>query len=56
MHLDIIVDDVATEVSRLDALGARLIDQDVQNVGGTQWVRMWDPELNEFCVSTGIEW
>ena len=56
MHLDVIVDDIETEVSRLEALGARRIDQDVQNLGGTRWVRLWDPEQNEFCVSTGIEW
>jgi predicted enzyme related to lactoylglutathione lyase len=56
MHLDVIVDDIETEVSRLVALGARRIDQDVQNLGGTRWVRLSDPEQNEFCVSTGIEW
>ena len=56
MHLDVIVDDIETEVSRLEALGARRIDQDVQNLGGTRWVRLSDPEQNEFCVSTGIEW
>ncbi len=56
MHLDIVVEDIAGEVHRLDALGAQRIDHDVQNVGGTRWVRMSDPELNEFCVSTGIEW
>jgi predicted enzyme related to lactoylglutathione lyase len=56
MHLDIIVDDIEAEVLRLETLGARRIDQDVQSFGGTRWVRMSDPELNEFCVSTGIEW
>jgi len=56
MHLDVIVDDVETEVRRLEGLGARRIDQDVQDFGGTQWVRLSDPEDNEFCVSTGIEW
>jgi hypothetical protein len=56
MHLDIIVDDVEADVLRLETIGARRIDQDVQSFGGTQWVRMSDPELNEFCVSTGIEW
>ena len=56
MHLDMIVDDIETEVSRLEALGARRIDQDVQTFGGTRWVRLSDPEQNEFCVSTGIEW
>ena len=56
MHLDVIVDDVETEVRRLEGLGARRIDHDVQSFGGTQWVRLSDPEDNEFCVSTGIEW
>ena len=56
MHLDIIDEDVETEVSRLEGLGARRIDQGAQNFGGTQWIRMSDPERNEFCVSTGVEW
>ena len=52
MHLDIVVDDVDAEVGRLQALGARRIDDGVQSLGGTRWVRMSDPEQNEFCVST----
>jgi predicted enzyme related to lactoylglutathione lyase len=56
MHIDIVVDDVEAEVRRLQALGARRIDEDVQSFGGTRWVRMSDPEQNEFCVSTGVEW
>jgi predicted enzyme related to lactoylglutathione lyase len=56
MHLDIVVDDIEAEVRRLQALGARRIDEDVQSLGETRWVRMSDPEQNEFCVSTGIEW
>jgi predicted enzyme related to lactoylglutathione lyase len=56
MHVDIVVDDVETEVHRLLALGARRIDDDVQTFGGTRWVVMSDPEQNEFCVSTGVEW
>ena len=56
MHLDIVVDDIDTEVHRLEALGADRIDDGVQSFGGTRWVRMSDPEKNEFCVSTGIEW
>jgi predicted enzyme related to lactoylglutathione lyase len=56
MHVDIVVDDVEAEVRRLLALGARRIDEGVQSFGGTRWVRMSDPEQNEFCVSTGIEW
>jgi predicted enzyme related to lactoylglutathione lyase len=56
MHLDIVVDDVEAEVHRLQALGARRIDDGVQSFGGTRWVRMSDPEQNEFCVSTGVQW
>jgi predicted enzyme related to lactoylglutathione lyase len=56
MHLDIVVDDIEAEVHRLQELGAHRIDEGVQNFGGTRWVRMSDPEQNEFCVSTGVEW
>jgi hypothetical protein len=56
MHLDIVVNDVEAEVRRLQALGAHRIDEGVQEFGGTQWVRMSDPEQNEFCVSSGVEW
>jgi hypothetical protein len=56
MHLDIVTTDIETEVHRLEALGARRIDDHAQSFGGTDWVRMADPEHNEFCVSTGIEW
>ncbi len=56
MHLDIVVEHIGPEIERLVALGARRIDEGVQNLGGTQWVRMSDPEHNEFCVCTGVEW
>ena len=56
MHLDIVVEDIETEVHRLQALGAHRIDEGVQSFGGTRWGRMSDPEDNEFCVSTGVEW
>jgi predicted enzyme related to lactoylglutathione lyase len=56
MHLDIVVDDIETEIHRLQPLGAHRIDEAVQKFGGTRWVRMSDPEHNEFCVSTGVEW
>jgi hypothetical protein len=56
MHLDVVVIDVEAEVRRLQALGAHRLDEGVQSFGGTRWVRMSDPEQNEFCVSTGIEW
>ena len=56
MHLDIVADNVEDEVHRLEVLGAHRIDEGVKSFGGTQWVRMSDPEQNEFCVSTGVEW
>jgi predicted enzyme related to lactoylglutathione lyase len=56
MHLDIVVDDIEVEVDRLEGLGAHRIDEGVQSFAGTRWVRMSDPEHNEFCVSTGVEW
>ena len=56
MHLDIVVDDIEAEVDRLQGFGARRLDDDVQRFDGTRWVRMADPEENEFCVSTGVEW
>jgi hypothetical protein len=56
MHLDIVVDDIEPEVERLQALGAERLDDGQQSVGDITWVRMADPEHNEFCVCTGVEW
>ena len=56
MHLDIVVDDIEPEIERLVALGAHRLDAGVQSLGETLWVRMSDPEHNEFCVCTGVEW
>jgi len=56
MHIDVIAHDIESEIARLHALGATRIDTSVQTLGGTHWVRMADPEDNEFCVSTGVEW
>jgi predicted enzyme related to lactoylglutathione lyase len=56
MHLDIVANDIEAEIRRLQGLGARRIDESVQSFGATRWVRMSDPEQNEFCVSTGVEW
>jgi predicted enzyme related to lactoylglutathione lyase len=56
MHLDIVADDLEAEVDRLQGIGAQRIDEVVQSFEGTRWVRMSDPEQNEFCVSTGVEW
>jgi Glyoxalase-like domain len=56
MHLDVVVDEIEPEVERLRALGAHRLDEGIQSLGATQWVRMADPEHNEFCVCTGVEW
>jgi predicted enzyme related to lactoylglutathione lyase len=48
LHIDLGAPDVQTEVDRLTALGASLI-QEVSE-GGMQWTIMADPEANEFCV------
>ncbi len=50
MHLDLIVDDVAAEVARIEALGARRLHPDPVRELGITWVVMADPEGNEFCV------
>ena len=49
LHLDLspIDSDRDSEVTRLEALGARLTDL---APGGSSWVVMTDPEGNEFCV------
>jgi predicted enzyme related to lactoylglutathione lyase len=50
MHLDIETPDVYTEVARLEALGARRVEQEARTELGHRWVVMADPEGNEFCV------
>ncbi|WP_433013432.1 VOC family protein [Kribbella sp. CA-294648] len=48
LHLDLRPEDQATEVARLEALGATRVDV---GQGDTQpWIVMADPEGNEFCV------
>ena len=54
MHLDVVVPDIEPEITRLEALGARRLDPTPQTFAGTDWVRIADPERNEFCVSTGV--
>ena len=56
MHLDIVTDEIEPEIERLEALGASRLHDDVRSLGETQWVTLVDPEDNEFCVCTGIEW
>ena len=48
LHLDLLVEDVEAEVSRLQALGARRLHDHTEY--GTHWSVLADPESNEFCV------
>jgi predicted enzyme related to lactoylglutathione lyase len=56
MHVDLTTDDIEVEVGRLEGLGARRLHDGIQRIGETRWVTLADPEDNEFCVCTGIEW
>jgi predicted enzyme related to lactoylglutathione lyase len=49
LHLDLLVEDVDAEVSRLQRLGARRLDDHTGY--GTRWSVLCDPEGNEFCVA-----
>jgi predicted enzyme related to lactoylglutathione lyase len=53
MHFDIETADVEGEVARLVALGAIQVDPAPISEHGTSWIRLSDPEGNEFCVCDG---
>ena len=46
-HFDLVPDDQAAEIARLESLGARLVDI---GQGEKSWVVLADPEGNELCV------
>jgi predicted enzyme related to lactoylglutathione lyase len=50
VHLDVHAADVEAEVGRLARLGAARLDERTIAEAGTSWVRMSDPDGNEFCV------
>ncbi len=50
MHFDIETPNVDEEVTRLEGLGARRLEQDALEEHGNRWVVMADPAGNEFCV------
>jgi predicted enzyme related to lactoylglutathione lyase len=56
MHIDLVIDDLEAEVTRLVGFGAARAHEGVRELGGASWVTMSDPEGNEFCVCSGIEW
>jgi predicted enzyme related to lactoylglutathione lyase len=49
VHFDIETPDVDGEVTRLESLGARVLEPPREELG-SRWVVMADPEGNEFCV------
>ena len=50
IHFDIETDDVAAEVARLEALGARPVEEHAGSK--TRWWVMQDPCGSEFCVTS----
>jgi hypothetical protein len=48
LHLDLRPEDQATEVARLERLGARRVD--VGQGDDVSWIVLADPDGNEFCV------
>jgi len=50
LHIDIHVDDIEGEAVRILGLGARRIDTIPIVEVGSRWIRMLDPEGNEFCI------
>jgi catechol 2,3-dioxygenase-like lactoylglutathione lyase family enzyme len=51
MHLDLLVDDVAREVQRLEGLGATRLTARAHHEFGQTWYVLADPDGNEFCVA-----
>ena len=45
--------DIEAEAARLEALGARRVQDDHIHEHGSTWILMNDPEGNEFCVCDG---
>ena len=50
LHIDIHVDDIEAEAARICVLGATRLDADPVEEVGSRWIRMLDPEHNEFCI------
>jgi predicted enzyme related to lactoylglutathione lyase len=50
MHLDIWVADIESEAARLEALGAKRLQENAFDENGLRWIQLADPEGNEFCV------
>jgi predicted enzyme related to lactoylglutathione lyase len=55
MHLDLLVDDLDSEVHRLEGLGARRLTATPYEEFGQTWFVLADPEGNEFCLAKDPE-
>ncbi len=53
MHIDVWVDDIESEAARLDALGAKRLQEKPFDEHGLRWIQLAVPEGNEFCVACG---
>ncbi len=49
LHIDLVADDLDTEVDRLVAAGAGLVER--RGDESFRWVTLTDPDGNEFCVA-----
>ena len=50
MHLDLWVADIDAEAARLEAIGAKRLQDTPFDEHGFRWYQFADPEGNEFCV------
>jgi predicted enzyme related to lactoylglutathione lyase len=51
LHIDVVAGDIELEAARLMAAGATRVQAEPVQEFGTAWIRMRDPEGNEFCVA-----
>jgi predicted enzyme related to lactoylglutathione lyase len=51
MHLELLVDSLEAEVTRLRGLGAATMTSVAREEFGQRWFVLADPEGNEFCVA-----
>jgi predicted enzyme related to lactoylglutathione lyase len=51
MHLDLLVENVEADVTRLQRLGASVLTPAPHREFGQTWYVLADPEGNEFCVA-----
>ncbi|MCB0919666.1 MAG: VOC family protein [Actinobacteria bacterium] len=49
LHLDLLVDDLASARGRIEALGGSHVED--HTMGGISWSVMRDPDGNEFCIA-----